>query len=143
MGDITGANAILTITIAQLFPITQQIQGFAADDVFDLPRIAATERSMGVDGILSAGMVFVEIPWEIALQADSPSAGIFDVWYASQIANRQTYPASGQIKITAIGKKYNLVNGFLGEYKPGPGAKRLLQPLRHTLNFNSIIPAPA
>ena len=56
MPSITSANAILTLAIPLLFPTPVQLQGFAADDVYDIPRIKSVETLMGVDGVLSGGL---------------------------------------------------------------------------------------
>ena len=79
--SITSANAVLTLAIAQLFPVPQQLQGFGVDDVYDVPQIKSVEVMMGVDGVLSAGFVYVQIPQHITLQGDSASNLIFDTWW--------------------------------------------------------------
>lgn len=142
MGAITAANAVVTLTIPPLFPNAQVLQGFAADDVFDTPAIKSIETMMGVDGILSGGFVFVEIPWNIALQADSKSNDLFDTWWTQMQAAKDIFPAFVQIVLPAIKRKYNLNNGMLTGYKPGPDAKKVLQPRKHTITFGSFNPAP-
>jgi hypothetical protein len=140
--SITAANAVLTLSIPPLFPVPQQIQGFAADDVFDIPQIKSVEALMGVDGVLSFGFVYVAITWEIILQADSKSNAIFDTWWTSNVAAQDNYAAFGLIKLPGISTKFTLTNGGLTGYKPAPGAKKLLQPRRYELMFQSIAPAP-
>jgi hypothetical protein len=87
MSTLTGANAVLMLTIPPLFTTPQQIQGFAADDVYDLDEIESVETLMGVDGILSGGFVWKSQPQTIMLQADSPSNAVFDTWYSQQVAD--------------------------------------------------------
>ena len=143
MGTITSADSILTLSIPPLFSNPQQLQGFAADDIFDIPAITSIEEIMGVDGVLSAGFVFVAIQWEISLQADSASNLVFDTWWTQMQATKSTYPAQGVIKLPSVNTKFILSNGFLKSYKPAPPAKRVLQPRRYGLVFQKIAPQPA
>lgn len=142
MGAITSANAVLTISIPLLFPTPQQIQGFAPDDVFDIPQLRSVETMMGVDGVLSTGFVFVAIPQTISLQADSVSNDIFDVWWGQMQATLDTYEANGQIVLPSIGRKYILTQGSLTGYKPAPAAKKLLQPRQHEITWARVNVAP-
>ena len=97
---------------------------------------------MGVDGVLSAGFVFKEIVQEIMLQADSASNALFDTWWTQMQATKSTYPANGMIKLPSIATKFSLILGFLTGYKPAPGAKRILQPRRFEITWQTIAPAP-
>lgn len=142
MGDITAANSVLMLSIATLFPTPQQLQGFAADDIFDVPAVQSVETLMGVDGVLSAGFVYREIEWMIRLQADSPSNRLFDIWYTQQIATLTTYSASAQIRLPAISSKFDFTLGFLTSYKPAPAARRILQPREYRITWQKIAPAP-
>lgn len=140
--DITAANANLTLAIPPLFNTPQQLQGFAADDVYDLDEIESVETLMGVDGTLSGGFVWKPQPQTIMLQADSPSAALFDTWYSQQVAARTTYVANGVITLPAIGLKFVQTTGYLTGYKPA-GAKKLLTPRRFRITWNLVLPAPA
>lgn len=141
MGDITSATAVLTLAVPPLFGSTQ-LQGFATDDVFDIPAIQSVETLMGVDGVLSGGFVYVEVPYEISLQADSLSNLLFDQWWTQMQATQATYTASGLIKLPGVATKFTLTNGFLKSYKPAPQAKKILQPRKFMLTWQSIAPAP-
>jgi hypothetical protein len=142
MGSITSANAVLTLSIFPLFPIPQQIQGFAADDVYDIQRIKSVETMMGVDGILSGGFVYTAITQEISLQADSASNRIFDVWWTQMQAVAETYIAQGNIRLPGISTKFAQIQGFLTGYSPSPAVKRVLQPRKYEITWQKIIPQP-
>lgn len=142
MVDITSANAIVTLTVPLVFSTPQQLQGFAADDIFDVPDIEEAEAVMGVDGLLSAGKVFVPTVQTFALQADSPSFPIFDAWHAYQTVTKSVAVASGVIKLPAIGVKFNIAKGFLIRYKPIADARRILQPRRFTIAWEAPVLAP-
>ena len=141
MASITGANAVIMLTAVPLFAIPQQLQGFAADDVFDTDAIESAETVMGVDGRLSAGFVFVSIRQSYRLQADSPSINFFDVLWGAQQQIRETYRINGVVLLTAVGKKWTMNNGVLTGYKPIPDTKKLLQPQPFTITWESIFPA--
>lgn len=140
--DITAANAKLTLAIPPLFSVPQQLQGFAADDVYDLDEIESVETLMGVDGTLSGGFVWKPQPQTIMLQADSPSCALFDTWYSNQVAAQATYVAAGVLTLPAIGLKFVQTVGYLTGYKL-PGAKKLIQPRRFRITWNIVLPAPA
>lgn len=143
MGTVTTADLSLFLSVIPLFPIPQQIQGFANDDAFDIPAIRSVETMMGVDGILSGGFVYAQIEQEITLQADSASNLFFDTWWTQMQATKSTYPATGLIKLPSISTKYILGVGFLTGYKPSPAAKKILQPRRYGITWQNIAPAPA
>jgi hypothetical protein len=141
MTDITGANAVVTLQIFPLFPIPQQLQGFAADDVYDIALIDSVEVLMGVDGNLSGGFVFKQIEQDIALQADSASNSIFDTWWQQMVASTTVYTAQGVVSIPSIGLKFVQTNGFLTGYKL-PGVKKIVQPRRYRITWNNIFTQP-
>ena len=141
MGDITGANAVYTISITDLFPAPVQLQGFAADDVFDTDPLESAEVLMGVDGFLSAGFVFVPVKQSVTLQADSPSNLIFDAWWSANQASRSVFYANGFISLTAIKTQWVMINGVLTTYPPTPNVKKLLQPRKYAITWGGISPA--
>lgn len=143
MASITAANAVLTLAIPPLFPIPQQLQGFAADDVYDVPQIRSVEVMMGVDGVLSGGFVYVQVPQEITFQADSAANRIFDTWWAQMQAAKDVYIASGLIRLPSVATKFGMFRGFLTGYKPAPAAKKILQPRKYEITWERIAPAPA
>lgn len=140
MATITSANAIYWLSIPAIFPVPQQLQGFAADEVFGTEPIPAGEALMGVDGVLSAGFVYAEKKQTIALQADSASNAIFDTWYNSEATLIDKFPASGLIHLPSLGLKFNMPKGFLMTYMPIPDAKRRLEPRRQVIFWEKMIP---
>lgn len=142
MGTITSADCVLTLQVVPLFSIPQQLQGFATDDIYNIPRIKSVETRMGVDGVLSGGFVFREIIQEIMLQADSASNLIFDTWWTQMQATKGTYPATGLIKLPSIATKFVQTVGFLTGYTPAPAAKGVLQPRSYEITWQKIAPAP-
>ena len=141
--SITSANAVLTLTQPILFPSPQRIQGFAADDVYDIDQIKSVEAVMGVDGVLSFGFVFVEVMQNITLQADSLSGTFFDIVWTQMQATQDVYPVNGLIILPGISTKFAMINGGLTGYKVAPDAKKTLQPRKFQITWNKIFPQPA
>lgn len=142
MGTITSADVAFTITIQALFPVPQQLQGFATDDIYGVAQIKSVETMMGVDGVLSGGFVFVPVPQEITLQADSESNDVFDLWWTTMQATKGVLRATGLIQLPAIATKFVHTSGFLTGYTPIPAGKRVLQPRRYEVTWQSIVPVP-
>ena len=140
--DLTAANCIISLTLPPLFITAQQLQGFAVDDVYSTPEIAPTETKMGVDGVLSGGMVFVPVEQEIMLQANSPSIGFFDQWYLYQIAGLSSYAAGGTTILPNLQKQWTMTNGFLVGYVPLPPAKKTLDAQHFRIRWNLSAPMP-
>lgn len=143
MGNITASNAVYILSIPNVLLAPVQLQGFAADDIFDTEPLEAAETMMGVDGILSAGFVFVPVSQSITLQADSASNSAFDAWWTQEQANKTKYPATGQIKLTSIGTKWALSQGFLVTYPVIPNAGRVLKPRKYMIRWQSAFPQAA
>jgi len=141
MGSITSANAVLMLSITSLFPAPQQLQGFAADDIFSTEDIQVTEPVMGVDGKLSAGFVNMPVPMSIALQADSISNAIFDQWAAASKVLQDVYFAQMSVVFPSLNKKWTCSNGTLTRYKPMADAAKVLQPRRFGIVWETVLPA--
>lgn len=139
--SLTAANAIIMISIADLFPVPQRLQQFATDDIFSTNPLASAEVSMGVDGHLSAGFVFVPVPQSINLQADSPSCDIFDNWWGASQTVKDSYEAQGIVVIQAVRKQWTLTRGFLTAYPPIPDGGKILKPRRFEITWESIRPS--
>lgn len=142
MGSITAANAIFLLQIPGLFPIPVQLQGFSADDIFDTDTVEPVETSMGVDGILSGGLVNFPTNQSITLQADSASNTIFRQWQSAQKAAQDSLIANGTVWLTSIGTKWTMKVGFLVGYPPIPGAGRILKPQKYSIRWQNVDPAP-
>lgn len=139
---LTAANSVVMMGITGLYPTPQQIQGFAADEMFSTDAVSRAEVLMGVDGVLSGGYVYVEVKQTFTLQADSMSCDIFDNWDANEQSNAEVYIANGVISLPNIGKKWTMTRGFLTSYMPIPDQKKLSQPRKFIVTWNTISPSP-
>lgn len=142
MATITSANSVLTLAILNLFPVPQTMQGYSADTAFAAEAITPVETVMGVDGILSAGWIPVELKMTISIMPDSPSAAMFDAWYAAQQAARETYIANGGLILPSISREFTLIRGFLSTYTAFPEARKVLQARTFGITWGSIIAVP-
>jgi len=142
MSTITSANSVLMLGINKLFNIPIQMQGFATDDAFAVDDVDMAETMIGVDGKLSGGWVPAVKSMEISLQADSASNDFFDAWIAAESVAREKYTANGSILLQGTGRLYVLTNGFLKKGSVIPAAKKVLQPRKFTIEFESIAGAP-
>jgi hypothetical protein len=130
------------ISVQGLFNAPLQLHGFAADDVFSHALVAPVETLMGVDGILSGGWTPQPKVQTIALQADSPSNFVFDTWYNSQEQAREVFIATAHITLASISRTFTCIQGYLTNYPPMTDARKILQPRRFSVTWQSITGAP-
>lgn len=139
MASISAINSSFVLGVTGLIATPQPLVGYDVDDAFALEPIDVAETKVGVDGLLSAGLVVEPYPMEIVLQADSPSVALFEAWYANMLANLDVLFAFGTIRHTSLGRSYALINGVLKSYSPASSAKRVLQPRRFTIHWQPPI----
>lgn len=143
MATLTGANAVLMLGVAGLFSTPQRLQGFSAEDIFDVEQIKLNEVLMGVDGILSGGMVFNPTSQTINLQSDSASISIFDQWVQAQLAAVDSLKGNMQVSLPGLGVKFNMPKGFLTDYPPMPSVGKQIKPRKYTIMWETVTPSPA
>lgn len=141
--DITAANAVIMLTVAGVFDIPQQLQQFAADNIYDMPTIAVAETQMGVDGNLTGGVVNNPREQSYDLMADSPSNFFFDQVALRQGADKTLYRINGLTLLTSVGTKWTMRRGILRDWTPMPGAGRVLKARRHTIVWETVNPTPS
>lgn len=141
MASITSNNAVLLISVAGIFSAPQQMQGFSAEDIYDIDDMTPAETLMGLDGKLSGGFVYVPTLQKITLQADSASNAFFDNWFTQQKAQGEVFPATGLLRLPSIGYNWSMTRGFLTTYKPAPPGKKVLMPRTFGITWESCLPA--
>lgn len=139
---LTTANSSFALQIEGLFPVPTNIKGYATDDMFSTGEIDTSETMMGADGKLSGGYVFVERTFTFTLQADSESNDIMDAWFAAEENARDKLIANGIVILPGQQQKYVMTRGFLGSFTPIPEIKKIAQPRKFTIKFQSISRAP-
>jgi len=138
--SITSANAVIMFAISGIFDTPQQLQEFAADDIFTSEDIQSTEVQMGVDGAMAAGFVNMPIPQTFAFLASSVSCPLFDTWWSNNKLNQDVFFANATVQLPSIGKKWSCTGGTLTRFKPTPDAQRVLGPRRFTVVWEKILP---
>jgi hypothetical protein len=142
MQTITSANAQLTLSIPDVFPTPQPIEGFATDDAFDTENVSPNETLMGVDGNLSGGYTPYPVKFKIVLQADSVSQDVFDQWRQAMDAAKEAFAANATLVADSVGKIYTFTKGFLTGDMPTPPGKKVLQAQTYEITFQSVSAAP-
>lgn len=142
MATLTAANSVITLSIAGVFPAPQQLQGFDVDDVFSTEAVAPAETKMGVDGILSGGWVPTEKKVTYTLQADSASNEVFDAWNDFQQQTQEAAIAQGNVFLPGLNRIYTKTRGFLTGYTAIADVKKLVQPRKFIITWQSITRIP-
>ena len=143
-GSITSANSVVTITVNGLVPPTQ-LQGFAADEIFDTPQIKPAEVVMGADGVMSAGWIPVPVEQNFSLMPgnlNDDSIRLFEIWAAANAAARSLFFATGVIYLPSTGRTYVCSNGVLTGYTVMPDAKKVLQAVKFGITWEVVTTAP-
>jgi hypothetical protein len=140
-GTITAANSVITLVVLGLFNTPQQLQGYAADDVFDTDAVEPAETVMGVDGRMSAGWVPYMTKQKYSIMADSPSALVFETWLAAQNAQRELFFANGTTYLPSVSRSYVMTRGVLSNIQSIAPAKKTLQMRTFEITWANISPS--
>ena len=140
---ITAANAVYMLLIPGLYSAPVQLQGFGTDEAFTTDAVQPVETMMGVDGRFSGGYVPREVPQTITLQADSLSIDVIENWWQTQTSQGDAITASASITLPSIQKKYTLLNGFLTQWTPISGTRKVLQARQFRITWGSVSAARA
>lgn len=137
VGNITDADAIIILTIENLYPSGVQLQGFAADTAWTAGDSQVAEARMGVDGKLSAGYTPVPRTITVALEASSPSLEVMRRLVEASQVSRAVFTCHMQITIPAQEKEYQLANGVLQTAHDLSDGKKVLDPSQFTFLFET------
>jgi len=135
---ITSANSILTMIVPGLFPVPVSIQGYASDDAFMLDALDLAEVSMGVDGKMSAGYVPKEVKQTITLQADSESKDFFAIVTQAVKTAREVFYMSATLSLPSTGEAFTFTRGILTSVEQAPAGKKMLQPQKFVITWESV-----
>lgn len=131
---LTSANSILLIQVPRIFDQFIKIEGYAADNAFDLGDGAIGETRMGVDGKQSGGFTPYEVDFNITIEPNSPSRSLFLTWVNTMKRDQETYYCNLSCELPSIKERYS-ASGFLVGHKESSSAKKLLEPLQYTLKI--------
>ncbi len=136
--DITSANSIIILSCPELYPSGVRLQQFSTDQSITQGDEEMASDRIGVDGKMVAGWVPTIKTVNIALEASSPSAEVFDTIYKHSQANRKVYWLSLVVAIPSTGKTLTYKNGVLKNWKLLPDHKQVLDPLTAVIDFESV-----
>ncbi|MEG4669620.1 hypothetical protein UXP85_25560, partial [Enterobacter cloacae] len=131
---ITSADSIFALTVTNLFPSAQTLEGYAADAMFALGDTEMAVSVRGADGKLSGGFVFGEYLQTITIMPDSPSRELFETWQLTSLTSKAVFRCNATIILPAISRKFTLTNGILQRVKAIPDAQRVLQAMTFQIN---------
>jgi hypothetical protein len=138
---LTSADVVATITITGLYPVPQQLQEFAVEDIFGVDKVTRAEAVMGADGKAAFGYIPSLKKITFKFMATSKSLDIFEALAGAEDVAKKVYRIDGTILIPALGKSYTLTNGTMTASNIMPDAKKTLQSQDVELTFESILPA--
>ena len=141
MPDITSANSVYTLTVPNLFPSPQTLQGYSADAAFETDSSESAEVMKGVDGITSYGYTPFLVRQTITLQADSNSAVIFETILEQTKTNQMLYPVFATILIPSIRRKYTCTTGIVTGISQISSARRVMQARPFVITWSNISPS--
>ena len=139
---ITAANSVVLLSIRGLYPVPQQLEGYAADAMFDVDGAAPTEVVIGVDGKMSAGFTPFLTVQTFQIMPDSNSAEIFENWLSAMKSAREVMYADAVIRLPSIRRSYALTKGALSTIVQIPPARKVLGARPFAITWGSIDPAP-
>lgn len=136
---ITSADAIFALTVTNLYPSAQALEGYAADAMFALGDTEMAVTVRGADGKLSGGFVFGQYLQTITIMPDSPSRDVFETWQLTSQTSKAVFRCNATIILPAIGRKYTLTNGVLVRVKAIPDAQRVLQAATYQIDWENVV----
>lgn len=132
---ITSANAVMMLRCEGVYDNWVRIQGFQADNAWELGEVNIGETRMGVDGKQSIGYTPHETPWSIHLEANSPSVQIMENIRKKFNSDMEVAFIEVIIEMPSIAKKY-YGKGGMTSMTGGASGKKLLDGT--TYNFNMV-----
>jgi hypothetical protein len=136
MATITSADAIVALSISDVFPVPQIIEKFSVDSSFMSEAIKFSENRLGVDGEMAKGKIYSILPITLSLMPDSPSIDIFNMW-ANYLIKHDAVDATLVITLLSTGYVYTLEQGSLVEAKLIPDGKKVLEAQDYKIEFPS------
>lgn len=139
--SITSANAILYITVPELYPQGFQVVNFSADAMFTNEAVDRSERQFGADGYFNVGYIFTEKTMTITLTGSSPSIPNFVNWLAVQDAGKTVLRCNAKVTLPGLKIEYDFVDGVIASAPVAQSSGKVLTEYTITLAFRDCKPA--
>lgn len=139
---ITSADAVLILSSSDFALAAFQVQGFQADAAWAFEDADIAQHVRGVDGKLSGGFIYGDLPMTISLQADSSSIDVFEALVLASKASKTVYRVNGVLTLNSVGKSFTMSRGILTRYTSGPTGQKVLQGSAYTIQWEDVLPTP-
>lgn len=113
--DITSANAIVMIQVAEMIPQASRLEKFSTDAIAQASAYQVAEVRMGVDGFVAAGQTPKPIEITINLEANTPSERMLYRVLKEQAQRHTVFNVTLTIRVPAQRSLYTFVDGTLTE----------------------------
>ncbi|EIC83984.1 hypothetical protein [Serratia sp. M24T3] len=140
-GIITAADVVATMTVTNLYTSGFTLQGFTADNIFDVTNLELAETVMGVDGTLSAGAILTPMDQTWHIMPDSATYTKFQTWATTSRTSIAVYRCNATIIFPTHGKKYTCTNGVLINCTTMASAAKTVQPITALIRWESVTPS--
>ncbi len=141
MATLTVANSSINLSFEGLFDATP-LQGYTADNIFDVADLSNAEVVMGIDGKLSYAWKPAPVVQTFSLQANSPSCQMFDTAYDTEQTNKEKLRVQAVIAMPGQGLNYTMANGVVTTWNVMPSAHAMAQPRKFTITWESRSASP-
>lgn len=139
---ITSADSTFALSVTNLFPTAQNLQGYAADAMFSMGDTEFAQTQRGADGKLSAGFVFGQYLQTITIMPDSDSYDLVQTWMKTSRTAIAVFRCNATIIIPGMQAKFTLSNGVLVRGKAMPDAQRVLQAITFQIDWENVTAEP-
>lgn len=139
--NITSADAIMTLTITDLFNAPITLQNWGSDRGWEIEALEMAETQMSVDGYLNRGFVPRAVTQTLTFSAASTSLEYFEALYTAQRQSSTLYALGGELTLKSTGKKYTFTNGCLMTGSVAPNGGTVLESRTFTIQWERVIPA--
>lgn len=136
--NVTSANAVAVMTVADLFPAGFQLEQFSSDASFSQGDDTIAETRMGVDGHMVAGFTPSIKTITITVEPSSPSLDYLETVYKAMQQNLKTYEITLIITMPSIGKVRKYSGGVMKTGKILPDGQKTLAPIAFTFDFEKV-----
>lgn len=136
--DITAANAVLILTVEEIFPSGIELQMFGTDQAYDAPAADMAETRMGVDGFMVAGYVPNIQQVTVTLEAASPSRAQLATVAAAMVTNRRVYACTLTATLPAVNSRFTWTRGVIRNAARALSAAKTLQPTTWQFDFEKF-----
>lgn len=134
---LTTANAVVALSVSELFPVPQIIDEFEANNPFSLDDMVIAETVMALDGTLQGGYVPSMVTWTLSLLPTSSSKQFFVDWMQASKTAQTLYRCKGNVTIPGEKANYTLVNGILVSGGVMPSVRKMQQSVTYKIQFSS------